>query len=97
MKSVQKSFQVLPCKKQNEKNHAYVQLFGEKQFCSKFNVFLRDGKRIDVSYDDRWNGDILRNVSYFSKYMLEGKNYISKNEFIEDSEDFIKNSPLTSI
>lgn len=85
------------CIKQNEKNHAYVQLFGEKQFCSKFNVFLRDGKRIDVSYDNRWNGDILRNVSYFSKYMLEGKNYISKNEFIEDGEDFIKNSPLTSI
>ena len=88
--------------RQNENNSAYVQMYGDNLIKNGISVFFKNtNKREIVNYDDRFNENILKNVSNISKYTIyhndNKKDFIWKDDFIECIYEFIMKMPENTI
>lgn len=84
---------------QNENNSAYVQVYCDNLVNGRIPVFANNkmGRKF-VNFEDRFNKTLLQEVSYSSKCIIstsnyERKEYIWKNDFIEDIYELIMSEP----
>lgn len=72
---------------QNESNSAFIQMYGDNLFNGSIPVFLNSKNRTLIKFEDRFEENVLKEISYRSKYIInEGAGdieFIWKDDFIE--------------
>lgn len=88
--------------KQNENNMAYPQMYGDNLFNGCVPVFLKNGKgRQLIDFESRFDKNILSQVSYASKYVINDGfsevEYIWKDDFIDNVYTLVNGLPTNTI
>ncbi len=88
--------------KQNECNSGYAYMYGDNLINGEIAVVSNKNKRkILVKFEERFDNNILDNVSYVSKYYIQHNNkvvqFIWKDDFMDYLYDLIKSLPENTI
>lgn len=89
-KTNDKAWQRFGCSIASAKNNrAYLEIFGNER--DSIKTMDVDGNKIEISWSDRFDSDVVKNVAYFRKHTVVIND--ERNEFISDYDfvEFLKN------
>ena len=87
--------------RQNENNSGYAYMYGDNLINGSIPVYSAKTKqRILVKYEDRFDNNILKDISYASKYKISHDNtnveFIWKDDFMNYLYELISNLPANT-